>query len=398
MIQDLDINNNNNNIHETITTLGQLIINKTASLNQSSSSYEKDEATASSLKDFFNQLSTNPNFANLSIQTIASDIRQTTSLQQQVATPTGSIINNNLDNNSTNNLINNNYVLDQIENILRLSDTCYWLSLVTLILALLILTSIKRLRCPKNTIHLQLFISFIIRAASHLIRRETFNLDTLDSNEWPCKLMTSIWQYSLLANYCWILMEALYLNNLIFSKKISPHGPSVLIYTIFGWLTPLLCITPWIIVKANYEDISCWRDGTNGPYFWILRLPITISILINFAIYIKIVLVLYSKIFSGTLQISTTSAKNNYKRLIRSTLVLIPLFGIHYTALLLVQQWVALAAEGIAHDQAEIVQLYIETFISSLQGSIVASLYCFLNGEVHSEIKRLWIKTPDPNT
>lgn len=285
--------------------------------------------------------------------------------------------------------LDNNYLLDEVAKILKLTDYCYVLSLITLVLALIIMLSFKQLRCPKNNIHIQLFISFIIRAGSHLIRRTT-DVETIDSNSWSCKLVTSIWQYSLLANYSWILMEGLYLNNLIFSKKIYPHGPSILIYTICGWLTPLLCITPWIIVKSTYEDRSCWRDSTDGPYFWILRTPITISILINFSIYIKIILVLYSKIFTGSLQISTTSAKNNYKRLLRSTLVLIPLFGIHYTGLLLVQQWVSIATQGKSHHQAEIVQLYIETFISSLQGFIVALLYCFLNGEVHLEIKRLW--------
>lgn len=99
-------------------------------------------------------------------------------------------------------------------------------------------------------------------------------------------------------------------------------------------------------------------------------------------------LVLYSKIFAGTvtLQTSRRDTENNYRKLLRSTLVLIPLFGIHYTALLVLQQW----AEVKQNDLVQVIWLYTEELFSSCQGCIVACLYCFLNDEVHFEFKRLW--------
>lgn len=87
-----------------------------------------------------------------------------------------------------------------------------------------------------------------------------------------------------------------------------------------------------------------------------------------------------------TLQSSRIGTENNYRKLLRSTLVLIPLFGVHYTGLLIFQQW----AEINNYVIAEIIWLYLETLFSSCQGCIVACLYCFLNDEVHHEIKRLW--------
>jgi len=282
---------------------------------------------------------------------------------------------------------------DHLDRIQLVADIGYLLSLFTLVFALLILTCIKRLRCPKNSLHLQLFISFIVRCSFHLIQRlfihGQYNSNyPIDLDSALCKAITVIWQYTLLANYNWILMEGVYLYSLIFFTSISPYGPSILGYIVFGWTMPLVCIIPWIVAKINYENTSCWLTNVNQAYFWILRAPITISILLNFIIYIRIVLVLYSKIFSGAMTLQTTkrNTENNYKKLLRSTLVLIPLFGVHYTALLLFQQW----AEYYKFDLAEVIWLYVETLFSSCQGCIVACLYCFLNDEVHQEIKRLW--------
>lgn len=87
-----------------------------------------------------------------------------------------------------------------------------------------------------------------------------------------------------------------------------------------------------------------------------------------------------------TLQTSKRETENNYKKLIRSTLVLIPLFGIHYTGLLIFHEY----ADKMKNDLAHLIWLYVETAMSSFQGCIVACLYCFLNDEVHQEIKRVW--------
>ncbi|RWS02466.1 secretin receptor-like protein, partial [Dinothrombium tinctorium] len=93
-----------------------------------------------------------------------------------------------------------------------------------------------------------------------------------------CKIFTVIWQYSLLANYNWILMEGLYLHNLIFFN-IFTDTSSIIKYIIFGWGLPIIPIIAWIFVKARYEDKLCWNTNENVGYFWITRGPITLSII-----------------------------------------------------------------------------------------------------------------------
>ena len=58
--------------------------------------------------------------------------------------------------------------------------------------------------------------------------------DKLESN-WHCKAFTSIWQYCILANYSWILMEGLYLHNLIFCALFADSNASIAVYVVLGW-------------------------------------------------------------------------------------------------------------------------------------------------------------------
>nr|KAG5691865.1 hypothetical protein BaRGS_033469 [Batillaria attramentaria] len=72
------------------------------------------------------------------------------------------------------------------------------------------------------------------------------------------------------------------------------------------------------------------------------------------------------------------------RRLAKSTLVLIPLFGVHYIVFLGLPEHVS--------PTLELVKLYYEMFFNSFQGFFIGCLFCFMNGEVKAELRKKWIR------
>nr|CAH0107010.1 unnamed protein product [Daphnia galeata] len=284
----------------------------------------------------------------------------------------------------------------------RISQVGYGVSLGTLLIALCILASFKKLYCPRNTLHMHLFISFIMRAFMALLRDNLF-VDGLDSfalstdealaeptsddllhsypGTWECKLVTSLWQYFIMANYSWILMEGLYLHNLIFLALFTDSS-AITIYIILGWGLPFIFVSSWVGMRIFFENLYCWTTNENKIIFWLLiRGPITASILVNLIFFLHIAWVLLSKLRSS---VSAETRKYRYRKWAKSTLVLVPLFGVHYTVYCIMH-----GADGLG-EAVEVALLVSDQLFASFQGFLVALLYCLMNGEVRGELSRRW--------
>uniref|UniRef100_A0AAZ3RDC6 Gastric inhibitory polypeptide receptor n=1 Tax=Oncorhynchus tshawytscha TaxID=74940 RepID=A0AAZ3RDC6_ONCTS len=265
----------------------------------------------------------------------------------------------------------------------------YSLSLASLSLALVILLIFRKLRCTRNYIHTNLFASFILRAISILTRDAVLTRDTPEFRDnrdvlytlmqalSGCRVAQVLMQYCVGANYYWLLVEGLYLHNLlvlmVFSENSYFCG-----YLFIGWGTPVLFVAPWIIVRYLYENTRCWEINENMAHWWIIRTPILLAILVNFFIFIRIIQILVSKLKARQMRYT------DYKfRLAKSTLTLIPLLGIHEVVFAVMSEE---QTEGILRN----INLFFELFFNSFQGLLVAILYCFVNKEVQSEIKKKW--------
>ncbi|XP_055886686.1 secretin receptor-like isoform X3 [Biomphalaria glabrata] len=271
----------------------------------------------------------------------------------------------------------------------------YGVSLGSLVLSIFIMISLKKLRCPRNTIHLNLFFSFILRASFSFMKENLLveglgfpddiiqdsngvNIFKNESSHWECKLFFTFFHYILGANYMWIFAEALYLH-MILSVAVFSERATVKLYILLGWASPALFVVPWVIVRSTLEDIYCWNTNPTPGYFWIMRGPIVLSIVVNFIFFLNILRVLFTKLNAVN---SPEAKKFRYRKLAKSTLVLIPLFGVHYI--------VFAGLPNNVNPTAELIQLYFEMFFNSVQGFFVAVLFCFMNGEVQSEIKKKW--------
>ncbi|XP_076171698.1 secretin receptor isoform X2 [Ptiloglossa arizonensis] len=300
------------------------------------------------------------------------------------------------------------FLLDKWLPIVRIvSQIGYATSFVMLVIAMVVFSLLRKLRNPRNRLHMHLFASFIMRAFMALIRDWLFvngvglavdvvyvdgkdafikqrNLQTL-----ICKAITSMWQYFIVANYSWILMEGLYLHNLVV-LAFSADSAAINLYILMGWGLPVFVVVPWIIIRATIEDTLCWTTHENPSLFLLISIPVMISTLdncerlinnccqFNFLLFINIVRVLFIK-FKTSVHLQR---KKMQYRWAKSTLVLVPLFGAHYTLFL-----------GLYYHndhRVELVWLFCDQFFASFQGSFVALLYCLLNIEVRTEIKRAW--------
>ncbi|CAG2226936.1 PTHR1 [Mytilus edulis] len=229
----------------------------------------------------------------------------------------------------------------------------YGISLVSLLVAVILMIYFRKLHCQRNTVHINMFISFILRSIICFIKdiditpevyySSTIEGETSFGQAWICKSVYVIFYYVLTANFMWIFVEGLFLHTFVLSTKYNVSRHIYRTFLILGWCVPLLSVIPWI----------------------------------NLVFFINIIRVLYTK-----LNAAHTKDPNKFRKLARSTLVLIPLFGVYYA--------VFIAVPICMDPNLEVIWMYSEMFFNSFQGFAVALLFCFMNGEVQREIKKHW--------
>ncbi|XP_061738902.1 pituitary adenylate cyclase-activating polypeptide type I receptor-like [Nerophis ophidion] len=254
----------------------------------------------------------------------------------------------------------------------------YSTSLLSLTTAMVILCRFRKLHCTRNFIHMNLFVSFILRAISVFIKDGV--LYSQDSEHCfvhtlECRSVLVFFHYCVLSNYFWLFIEGLYLFTLLV-ETFFPERRYFYWYIGVGWGAPTLCVTVWAVLRFHLDDIGCWDMNDNAAIWWVIKGPVLASIMINFVLFVGIIVILVQKLQSPDIGGNESSI---YLRLARSTLLLIPLFGIHYTVFVFLP-------ENVSKQE----RLVFELGLGSFQGFVVAVLYCFLNGEVQSEMKRKW--------
>ncbi|XP_072455298.1 growth hormone-releasing hormone receptor isoform X2 [Notamacropus eugenii] len=254
----------------------------------------------------------------------------------------------------------------------------YSVSLVSLLVASIILMTLRKLRCPRNYIHVQLFCTFILKAMAVFLKDAIIlqgedEVDHCTFSTTGCKLSVIFSYYASMTNFTWLLVEAIYLTCLL--ATAFPNGTRHFWWLVLGgWGFPMFLVLVWTFFKLTFEDRGCWDVNEDSPYWWIIKGPIVLSVGITFGLFLYIIRILLKKLDPG---------QNNFQshthRLSKSTLLLIPLFGAHYIVF------------NFLPDSAGMgPRLCLELGFGSFQGFIVAVLYCFLNQEVRAELRRRW--------
>ncbi|XP_059386100.1 glucagon-like peptide 2 receptor isoform X2 [Carassius carassius] len=301
---------------------------------------------------------------------------------------------------------NHHFFKSEEEEVLRqsvlrvLSIVGYSLSFSSLCLAVLIMSLLRKLHCTRNYIHMNLFVSFIFRATAVIVKEVIlqvaytnlprdeigWNSYTKSTISFVCKASKVSLEYFVGCNYFWLLVEAIFLHTLLFTAVLT-RKRLLKKYMIIGWGTPLLFVIPWTVAKALYENKSCWLNNISWIW-WIIRGPITLSVIVIFCIFLKIIRLLLSKLKAD--QVKFTDYRYS---LARATLVLIPLLGVHEIVFTVI---IDESVEGINRYARNFINLTLSSF--QVQAELKKRWQLFVSSnhfEVHNcfadiHLKHLW--------
>ncbi|XP_077410229.1 vasoactive intestinal polypeptide receptor 2-like isoform X2 [Vanacampus margaritifer] len=268
--------------------------------------------------------------------------------------------------------------------VMVLSTLGHSLSLISLLSSTIIIALFRRLHCMRNYIHINLFASFMLRGVAVLTKDlllfSSEEEDTLDCSVQPslvgCKSSLVFLNYSIMANFFWLLVEAIYLHTLLL--LVHARCARLSVFMLIGWGIPCVFTVAWILCRLHLDDTWCWERNDNPVPGRVLDWPIMACVVVNFILFISIIRILVQKLRCTDVG---GNEQSQYKRLAKSTLLLIPLFGINYVVFVHLME--------PTDKTMRRVKIFFELGLGSFQGLIVAVLYCFLNCEVQCELRRM---------
>ncbi|XP_052811225.1 calcitonin gene-related peptide type 1 receptor-like [Mya arenaria] len=260
---------------------------------------------------------------------------------------------------------------------------CQIASLLCLVPSVIIFCSYKSLiRQHRIRLHVNFFISFIRSGILTVIWNLAITHDKITStnvssthlykNSVECRLLSILKIYFTSTNYIWMFCEGLYLYRLIVNA-FSPPKRLALFY-ILGWGTPMLYSIAYAIVRIVEADESCWSISL-GDKEWIIYAPNLFCLLVNVYFLCSILRILLTQ-----LQVHPNEP-SNFRKALKATFVLIPLFGVQLT----------FTVYRTPHHMPGAV--YYERFsdiLTNSQGLFVAIIFCLCNGEVISLLRHSW--------
>uniref|UniRef100_A0A8C1SUU0 Calcitonin receptor n=1 Tax=Cyprinus carpio TaxID=7962 RepID=A0A8C1SUU0_CYPCA len=235
----------------------------------------------------------------------------------------------------------------------------------------------KSLSCQRITLHKNLFCSYVLNSAFTIVNLITVvnNPKVVQRNPIGCKVLHFFHMYMLGCNYFWMLCEGIYLHTLIvvavFAEEQHLHW-----YYLLGWGFPLVPASIHAVARKKYFDDNCWMS-VDTHLLYVVHGPIMAALLVNLFFLLNIVRVLVTK-----LRDTHRAESNMYMKAVRATLILVPLLGIQFV----IFPWrPENRLAGEIYD-------YIMHILMNYQGLLVATIFCFFNGEVQGTLKRQWMQ------
>uniref|UniRef100_H3A3T8 Calcitonin gene-related peptide type 1 receptor n=1 Tax=Latimeria chalumnae TaxID=7897 RepID=H3A3T8_LATCH len=260
-------------------------------------------------------------------------------------------------------------------NLYYLTIIGHGLSIASLLISLSIFFYFRSLSCQRITLHKNLFFSFVCNSIITIIWLTAVanNQQLVARNPLSCKVSQFIHLYLMGCNYFWMLCEGIYLHTLIV-VAVFAEKQHLIWYYLLGWGFPLIPVCIHAVARSLYYNDNCWISS-DTHLLYIIHGPICAALLVNLFFLLNIVRVLITK-----LKVTHQAESNLYMKAVRATLILVPLLGIQFVLV----PW---RPEG---RLAEEIYDYAMHISMHYQGLLVATIFCFFNGEVQAILKRHW--------
>lgn len=252
------------------------------------------------------------------------------------------------------------------------------LSMASIIAALSIFFTFRRLRCLRNYIHAQLLLSFLIKYTMwFIIYCMQNNAGGFDGA--LCNVFGVVMVYAIICQFTWMFLEALNIVITIF-RALAPGTIALKPWLLIGWGTPVPVVIVWVIFNffnpGSKPGICLLPHYDRSPLYngdLIYAIPLFLLLVANFVLMGLIIWILLTKLrHAANSQVRPLTSCT--RQTIKATLVLIPLLGLNHVL------WVYPPDDSFT--LRSLMLLCLNMALQSLQGFWVSLCYCFLNGEV----------------
>nr|QVK45667.1 G protein-coupled receptor [Proales similis] len=258
----------------------------------------------------------------------------------------------------------------------------FFITIVLVSMAIFVFLSARSLRCVRNMIHCNMLFTFLLKCSTYIAFYVFVMMhkssQIWNTNHFLCGVFNVLINYSLLCSFFWMMIEAVYLITVIVAAY-SSNKIKLWWYLFIGWVAPIFPIIPYALLSFSSNETACsWiRPEYNSRYEMFIDVPIYILLAVNSVLLIIILYVIITKLRHHNDAVKTKYSQ--YKKLIRATLVLFPLFGLTYAVFF----WLP------SENKSLFAQIYywVNIFLQSTQGIWVAFVYCFLNEEVKNVLR-----------
>ncbi|XP_071042901.1 corticotropin-releasing factor receptor 1 isoform X2 [Parasteatoda tepidariorum] len=258
---------------------------------------------------------------------------------------------------------------------------CSLISLFFLTITIFIFFYFKSLQCSRLRVHRNLVVALIIHSLMLVIISLPVvggaSIPSYKDISWLCKTVVSVKMYAALSSINWMFVEGMLLHSRITTKIFQKDAPFKLYY-IIGWGIPLILIISWCSTMTSQLGGSCWEGYGRSPYVWIVTGPMIGALGINLIFLVNIIRILVTK-----MKTSSMFEIVQVRRAVKATALLFPLLGI--THLLFCVN---------PRDDSKLEEAYMITnaTLQSSQGIFVSVLYCFMNVEVQTVLRKAYVR------